>query len=74
MGSISDLVMALSLLGSMRAWDTREEDRKSRQEEAFVPFRLPPLTLREQSISHPAAETKPCIAVTTSALHAQSTP
>lgn len=74
MGSISDLVTALFLLGITRAWNAQEDDRRPRQEEAFVPFCLPPLTLREQSVSHPAAETKPCIAVTTSALHTQSTP
>ena len=74
MGSISDLVMALSLLGITRAWNAQEDDRRPRQEEAFVPFRLPPLTLQEQSISHPAAETQSCVAVTTSALHSQSTP
>jgi hypothetical protein len=43
MGSISDLVTALSLLGITRAWNAQEDDRRFRQEEAFVPFRLPPL-------------------------------
>jgi hypothetical protein len=41
MGSVSDLVAALALLGITRVWNAREEDRKSRQEEAFVPFNLP---------------------------------
>jgi hypothetical protein len=52
MGSVSDLVAALAFLGLMRVWDAREEDRKSRQEEAFVPFNLPPLPQCEQSIPH----------------------
>jgi hypothetical protein len=43
MGSVSELVAALALLGITRIWDAREEERKSRQEEAFVPFNLPPL-------------------------------
>ncbi len=73
MGSISDLIGALALLGITRVWDAREEDRRSRQEETFVPFRLPPLMKREQLVSHPEAETRPSITVTTSAFHARPT-
>ena len=69
MGNASDLVGALALLGIMRVWDAREEDRKSRQEEVFVPFNLPPLLHREQSIPQPAAEARPRVAVATSVLH-----
>lgn len=43
MGSVPDLVAALAFLGILRTWDAREEDRKSRQEEVFVPFNLPPV-------------------------------
>lgn len=74
MGGVSDLVAALAVLGIMRAWDALEEDRKSRQEEAFVPFKLPPLPQREQSIPHPVVEVRPSVGVVTSALHGQSTP
>lgn len=51
MGGMSDLVAALVLLGFIPAWDTREE-RKSRQEEVFVPFKLPPLPHQEQATVH----------------------
>jgi hypothetical protein len=74
MGSVPDLIAALAFLGILRTWDAREEDRKSRQEEAFVPFNLPPLPQREQSIPCPVAEARPPVGVATSALHAQSTP
>jgi hypothetical protein len=74
MGNVSDLIGALALLGIMRAWDAREEARKSRQEEVFVPFNLPPLPQREQSIPHPAAETSPRVAVAASVPHVRSTP
>ena len=43
MGGIADLVGALALLDAMKAWDARQEERKSGQEEVFVPFKLPPL-------------------------------
>lgn len=43
MGSVPELVAALAFLGILRTWDAREEDRKSRQEEVFVPFNLPPV-------------------------------
>jgi hypothetical protein len=74
MGNASDLVGALALLGIMRVWDAREEDRKSRQEEVFVPFNLPPLPQWEQLIPQPAAEARPRVAVAMSVPHAQSTP
>jgi len=73
MGSVPELVAALAFLGILRTWDAREEDRKSRQEEVFVPFNLPPLPQRQQSIPCPAAEVRPPVVVVTSALHAQST-
>jgi hypothetical protein len=73
MGGISDLVAALGVLGIMRAWHALEEDRKSRQEEAFVPFNLPPLPQKGQSIPQPVAEARPLVAVATSAPYAQST-
>ena len=71
MGGVSDLVAALAVLGIMREWDALEEDRKSRQEEAFVPFKLPPLPQRDQSIPHPVAEARPRVGEVT---HAHSTP
>ena len=74
MGNVPDLVAALAFLGILRTWDAREEDRKSRQEEVFVPFNLPPLPQWGQSIPQPAAEARPPVAVATSALHARSTP
>ncbi|HEX6552065.1 MAG TPA: hypothetical protein VF026_04830 [Ktedonobacteraceae bacterium] len=70
MGSVPELIAALAFLGILRTWDAREEDRKSRQEEVFVPFNLPPLRQPEQSIPCPAAEARPPVAVGTSALHA----
>jgi hypothetical protein len=61
MGGISELVGALALLGIMRAWDAREEERKSRQEEVFVPFKLSPLPSGDTS-DQPTANSRrvPC--------------
>jgi hypothetical protein len=67
MGEVSGLVTALAVLGIMKARDAREEDRKSRQEEAFVPFRLPPLLYREQSICESVTEAWPPDALAMSA-------
>ena len=53
MGEVSSLVAALAALGIMRAWDVAEEDRKSQQEGVLVPFNLPPLPQREQTICQP---------------------
>jgi hypothetical protein len=74
MGNVSDLIAALTILGLIREREAREEARTSRQEEVFVPFNLPPLPQREQSIPHPAAEARPRIAVAASVPHARSTP
>jgi hypothetical protein len=54
MGTVFDLVVAVGLLGLMRARDAVEGDRKLRQEEVFVPFNLPPLTQQEQAIGKSA--------------------
>ena len=70
MGSVSELVYAMAALGILRAWNAREEERKSRQEEEFVPFRLPPLSQQERSIPLPLEEVKPDVAMTASATHA----
>jgi len=64
MGSVPDLVAALAFLGILRTWDAREEDRKSRQEEVFVPFNLPPLK------PEPAEDAKPAVAVPASSSEA----
>jgi hypothetical protein len=74
MGEISNLVVALALLGIMRAQDAREEERKSRQEEVFVPFKLPPLPQREQAIGQPITEDRSPVAMETFVSHARSTP
>jgi hypothetical protein len=74
MGGISDLVGALALQGVMRARDALEENRKSRQEESFVSFNLPPLVQQGQSIPQATTKGRPRIAVATSASHARSTP
>ena len=73
MGGVSELVAALAVVGIMRAWDALEEDKKSRQEEVFVPFNLSPLPQQGQQIPHPTAEARPQIAMAPSASHAQST-
>jgi hypothetical protein len=70
MGSVSELVYAMAALGILRAWNAREEERKSRQEEEFVPFRLPPLPQQEQAISLPMEESAPEVALAASAPHA----
>jgi hypothetical protein len=74
MGGISDLVVALSLLGLMRAYDAREEERTSRQEEVFVPFNLPPLPQQEQAIGQTITANRSPVAVARSVSHACSTP
>lgn len=74
MGGISDLVVALSLLGLMQAWDAREEERTSRQEEVFVPFNLPPLSQQEQAIGQLTAADSSPVAVTRPVSHAWPTP
>ncbi len=74
MGEVSNLVVALAVLGIMRRRDALEKDRTSRKEETFVPFNLSPLSQRGQPIPQPAEEARPHIAVATSASHAQSTP
>ena len=70
MGSVSELVLAMAALGILRAWNAREEESKSRQEEEFVPFRLPPLSQPEQSILLPLEEAMPDVAMAASATHA----
>jgi hypothetical protein len=70
MGSVAELVYAMAALGILRAWNAREEERKSRQEEEFVPFRLPPLPKQEQSIPLPMEESAPEVALAASALQA----
>ena len=70
MGSLSELVYALAALGILRAWNAREEEKKSRQEEEFVPFRLPPLPQQEQTIPLPLEEAMPNVAMAASAPNA----
>ena len=70
MGSVSELVYAMAALGILRAWNAREEERKSKQEEEFVPFRLPPLPQQEQAIPLPTEDPRPEGALTASTPHA----
>ena len=70
MGSVAEFVYAMAALGILRAWNAREDERKSRQEEEFVPFRLPPLPQQEQAISLPIEEATPEVALAASASHA----
>jgi hypothetical protein len=74
MGGISDLVGTLALLGLMKAWDAREEERKSRQEEVFVPFKLSPLPQQEQAGGQPMTADRSPVAVTRRVSHARSMP
>ncbi len=70
MGSVSEFVYAMAALGILRAWNAREDERKCRQEEEFVPFRLPPLPQQAQEISLPMEETTPVVALAASSPHA----
>ena len=70
MGSVAELVYAMAALGILRAWNAREEERNSRQEEEFVPFRLPPLPQQEQSIAQPMEEAIPGVTLAASATYA----
>jgi hypothetical protein len=70
MGSVAEFVYAMAALGILRAWNAREDERKSRQEEEFVPFRLPPLPQQEQAIPLPMEEATPEVALAASAPHA----
>ena len=74
MGGLADLVAALTLLGAMKVREAQEEDRKSRQEEAFVPFKLPPLAQRERPTCQLATAVEPQDAVDMSASRAWSNP
>jgi hypothetical protein len=74
MGGVSEMVAALAALGIMRAWEARQEDRKLRQEETFVPFHLPPLPQQEKSIPQPVIEARIDIDLAASSTHALSTP
>jgi hypothetical protein len=67
---IADLVVALAVLGDMKVREAPEEDRKSRQAEAFVPFNLPPLPQRGRPTRQPATEAELHGAVDMSASHA----
>lgn len=68
-GSVAELVSAMAALGILRAWNAREEERISSQEEEFVPFRLPPLPRLEQSTPQPMEEAMPDVAMATSDPH-----
>jgi hypothetical protein len=70
MGSVAELVSAMAALGILRAWNAREEERRFRQEEEFVPFRLPPMARQEQSMPQPLAEDMPDVAIAASATYA----
>ncbi len=56
MGSVAEFVYAMAALGILRAWNAREDEKNSRREEEFVPFRLPPLSRQDQSIQLPEEE------------------
>ena len=73
MGGISDLVVALALLDDMQAWDAREEERKFRQEEVFVPFNLSSLPQQAQAISQPITADRSPVAVARPVSHVRST-
>lgn len=66
MGSVSELVYAMAALGILRAWNAREEERTSRQDEEFVPFHFPPLS--QQVIPLPMEESAPVVAIAASAV------
>lgn len=70
MGSVSELVYAMAALGILRAWNAREEERNSRQEEEFVPFRLSPLPQQEQTMPQLLEDVIPDVAKAASATHA----
>jgi hypothetical protein len=74
MGGVSDFVAALAVLGVMKVREALEEDRKSRQAEAFVPFNLPPLPQRGRPTRQPATEAEPHGAIDMSASHAWPNP
>jgi hypothetical protein len=74
MGDVTILAGALAFLGIMRAWDAREEERISRQEEVFVPFKLPPLPQQEQAIDQPITAEESPVAVMKPLSHAWSKP
>jgi hypothetical protein len=74
MGGISDLVGALALMGITQAWDALEEERKSRQEEVFVPFKLPPLPQQAQAIGQLTTADRSPVAVARGLSHARSMP
>jgi hypothetical protein len=74
MGGISDLVGALALLGALRAWDAREEERTSRQEGVFVPFNLSSLPRQAQTISQTVTAERSPVAIVGPASQVRSTP
>lgn len=74
MGGISDLVVALSLLGLIRAYDARQEERTSRQEEVFVPFNLSALPQQEQVIGQLTTADRSPVAVARPGSQARLTP
>jgi hypothetical protein len=71
---LADLVVALAVLGDMKGREAPEEDRKSRQAVAFVPFNLPPLPQRGRPTRQPATEAELHGAVDRSASDAESNP
>jgi hypothetical protein len=74
MGGISDLVGALALLGVMRAWHAREEERNFRQEEVFVPFNLSQLPQQEQVTGQTRTADRSLVAVARPVSHVRSMP
>jgi hypothetical protein len=73
MGEVMSWAAALAFLGLMRAWDARQEERTSRQEEVFVPFNLPPLPQQEQVIGQTITADRSPVAVARPVSHAWST-
>jgi hypothetical protein len=65
MGEVMSWAAALAFLGVMRAWDARQEERTSRQEEVFVPFNLPSMK------PEPTEEARLPVAVPASSSEAQ---
>lgn len=69
MGGVPELVSAMVAFVILRARNAREEERISRREEEFVPFRLPPLPRQGQSTPQSMEEAMPDVAMDTSDHH-----
>ena len=63
MGEVTNLIASLGMFSALKAWDAQREERTARQEEVFVPFKLPPLPQQEQAISQPLVADRLPVAV-----------